>query len=72
MSGCGVDGAGALVGSDVGGVDAEDLAVQEGVVKGGAIEGGAFEAGGTLADQAGRRRDALLQAVRTRRRDTAA
>jgi hypothetical protein len=33
---------------------------------------GAFEAGGTLADQAGRRRDALLQAVRTRRRDTAA
>ena len=42
---CGVDGAGALVGGDVGGVDAEDGAVEEGVLEGGAVKRGALEEG---------------------------
>ena len=43
VGGRGVDGAGALVGGDVGSVDAEDGAVEERVLEGGAVEGGAFE-----------------------------
>ena len=45
VGGRGVDGAGALVGGDVGGVDAEDGAVEEGMREGGAVERGAFEQG---------------------------
>jgi hypothetical protein len=45
VGGRGVDGAGALVGGDVGGVDAEDGAVEEWMLEGGAVERGAFEEG---------------------------
>ena len=45
VGGCGVDGAGALVGGDVGGDDAEDGAVEEGVLEGGARRGAAVEEG---------------------------
>ena len=38
VGGCGVDGSGALVGGDVVGDDAEDLAVEEGVLEGDAVE----------------------------------
>ena len=44
VRGRGVDGAGALVGRDVVGEDAEDLAVEKGVLEGDAVELGAFEA----------------------------
>ena len=45
VGGGGVDGSGAGVGGDVGGVDAEDGAVEEGMLEGGAVERGAGEAG---------------------------
>jgi hypothetical protein len=45
VGGRGVDGAGALVGSDVGGQHAEDAAVEERVLECGALEQAAFEAG---------------------------
>ena len=45
MGGSGVDCAGALVGGDVGGEDAEDAAIEEGVLVGGVFELAAFEAG---------------------------
>ena len=45
VGGRGVDGAGALIGGDVGGVDAEDGAVEERVLEGGAVERGAGEEG---------------------------
>ncbi len=45
VSGCGVDGSGALIGGDVVGGDAEDAAVEERVLEGCAFECAAGEAG---------------------------
>ena len=45
VGGRGVDRAGALVGGDVGGVGAEDGAVEERMLEGGAVERGALEEG---------------------------
>ena len=45
VGGCGVDCAGALVGGDVGGENAEDAALEERVLEGGVLELAAFEAG---------------------------
>src|ERR1700722_9086578 len=48
VGGGGVDGAGALVGGDVGGVGAEDGAVEEGMLEGGAVQLCALEDGGDV------------------------
>ena len=45
VRGCGVDGSRALIGSDVGGEDSEDIALKERMLEGGVLERATFEAG---------------------------